>query len=81
MAGESPWPSGVRSNSSAATGMPRQVVSNTRSSQPGLCFSRPNAMAGGWSPNATITRHRASEIKVDIERAAVACSLDAEQVD
>ena len=25
-------------------------------------------MAGGWSPNATITRHRASEIKVDIER-------------
>ena len=64
MAGESPCPRGERSNSSAATGMPTHVVSNTRSSQSGLCFSCPNGMAGGWSPNATITRNRASEIKV-----------------
>ena len=46
--GDSPWPSGVRSNSSAAMGIPRQVVTNTRSSHTGLRInSRPSLLVDG----------------------------------
>ena len=80
MAGESPWPSGERNNSSAATGMPTQVVSNTRSSHAGLLVKSPTFTVGGWSPNAIITRNKTSDINVDMGLACVADALDAESV-
>ena len=44
MAGESPWPSGVRSNSSAERDA--KAGGQQHPKQPtGSCFSRPNAMA------------------------------------
>jgi len=61
-------------------GIPRQVVTNTRSSHTGLRINSPTFTVGGWSPNAIITRNSASEINVDMGLACVADALDADSV-